>query len=392
LDLPVTITLTGWFEDEMLAVLQEQIAGFEAANPDLRVEIALAAADYERRREQLLADLESGDTSVDIYVLGDTWLAEFAAGGWLTPLDDSTQAYGIRMDGFLASTALTSNIGDQTMALPWTADGGLLYYRRDLLSKHSVTPPSTWHDLQDTALDVKRQEGLPHGYVWQGAAYEGLTCNTLEHVWAHGGDVLDADGNAIFDSVESRAALRQMSDLIASGASPAEVTSFREGTALRTFQEGNAVFLRHWSRIWNLLQDDDSPLAGHVGIAPLPAACLFGESLALSSHSLYPEQAFRLMAFLVGYDQQLQLARDLGQPPALEAVYHDAELLEAAPAFADLFDALSATRPRPRTAAYREVSEAIHVPVNRMLQGEQDPDQTAQTVQAQIESALDRQQ
>jgi multiple sugar transport system substrate-binding protein len=123
-------------------------------------------------------------------------------------------------------------------------------------------------------------------------------------------------------------------------------------------------------------------------VAPLPATCLTGQSLALSAHSLHPEQAFRFMAFLADYDQQLQLAFGADHPPAVEAVYRDPALGDDAPFFATLHAALSAARPRPRSAAYQDLSAAIYGEVNKMLAGEQDVAATAVNAQRGIESAV----
>jgi multiple sugar transport system substrate-binding protein len=194
-----------------------------------------------------------------------------------------------------------------------------------------------------------------------------------------------------FDSPQTRAALQQMADLVTSGASPQEIATYREQTALTAFQEGDAVLMRNWSYAWAILNDRHSPLAGRVGVAPLPATCLTGQSLALSAYSLHPEQAFRFMAFLAAHNQQVWLTLVGGQASAVEAVYHDQKLGDGDPFFAALHAALSAARPRPRSVAYQDLSAAIYGEVNKMLAGEQDVATTAANAQRGIESAVQRQ-
>jgi multiple sugar transport system substrate-binding protein len=392
-ELPITIALLGRFDGGTLAVLDEQIAAFEAANPDVKVEIITKAGSLSQQpsaslREQYAAILSNEDTRVDILLLDDTWLAEFTVNRWLTPLDGYASAGGVELEGFFPGAVEAGTINDRLMALPWIVDAGLLYYRRDLLERDNYAPPETWPDVQRVALGIQGREGLPQGFVWQGAAYESLTCNTLEYVWAFGGRVLDEGGQAAFDSPQTLAALQQMSDLVTSGASPQEIATYREQTTLAAFQQGDAALMRNWFYAWALLNGEDSPLAGRVGVAPLPATCLAGQSLALSAYSLHPEQAFRFMAFLAAYDQQLQLGLGAGQPPAVEAVYRDLALGDDAPFFAALHAALSAARPRPRSVAYPDLSAAIYSEVNRMLAGEQDVAATAANAQRGIESAV----
>ncbi len=387
-ELPVIVSLAGHFDDQTLALLDAQIAAFEAANPDIKVEIVAAPKEAAARREAFADLLGQGDTTRDIYLFNPTWLAQFAANNWLAPIDEYADLAGIDFADFFLGSVQANSIAHHRMALPWTIDGGILYYRQDLLEKYDLAAPNTWAGLQRLALDLKLQEDLPSGYVWQGDAYESLTCNVLEFVWASGGAALDDNGNAIFDSDETRRALQQMLELIASDASPAEVTTYREAATLNAFQNDGSAFMRNWSYAWDRVNAQESALAGKVGIAPLSASCLGGSSLALSAHSHHPEQAFRFMAFLTDYAQQTQIALQGVQPPALERVYSDQDLLAADPSLHDLHAALSATRPRPQTARYSELSEAIYTEVNRMLNGRQDIETTATNIQRRLEAVL----
>jgi multiple sugar transport system substrate-binding protein len=388
IDLPVTIAIASSLDEPTQMILDEQIAAFEAANPDIVVEVVRAPRSPSQRREALAAELDERDTNRDILLLNTTWLAEFATSGWLVPLDDEVISRGIDVGGFFPASVQANTIDEQLMALPWTIDGGLLYYRQDLLDKHGYGPPATWDDLKRIALDVKAQEGLPYGYVWQAAAYESLTCNLLEFVWAYGGDVLDPAGNVVFDSPQTRTALQQMADFLALGVSPPEVTAYQEAATLAAFQRGDAIFMRNWSYALERLGDPDSAVAGRAGLAPLPVSCLGGNSLALSAYSQHADLALRFMTFLAGYEQQAQLALEGVQLPALEAVYGDNRLLEAKPSLQVLHAALSVTRPRPQTAAYPELSSVVYDEVHKMLAGAQDVERTAQTVQSRLTELL----
>jgi ABC-type glycerol-3-phosphate transport system substrate-binding protein len=388
-EMPVVVTLAGYFDDQTLALLDDLVARFEAANPDILVEVITAERDASARREAWAGYLAAGDSSRDIYVISSHWLAELAAGDGLLALDSYLPAPGLARDDLLAAAIEAATIDGRLMALPWTVDGGLLYYRRDLLVRHGHQPPATWPALAGMARDVlAAQPDLPQGYVWQGAAYEGLTCNTLEFVWAFGGTVLDEEGEAAFDNPETRAALAEMQHLLDGGISPPEVAGYREAASLGAFQNGQTLFMRNWSYAWDRLNASGAPLAGQVGIAPLPASCLGGQSLALSASSLHPAQAFRFMAYLAGHEQQARLALDGVQPPARATVYGDEAVLAEDPALADIYSALATARPRPRSARYGAISQVLYTQVNAMLRGEQDPAATAASIQAGLEEVL----
>ncbi|MCB2055513.1 MAG: extracellular solute-binding protein, partial [Geminicoccaceae bacterium] len=73
----------------------------------------------------------------------------------------------------------SQTVDGKLVALPMFTDAPALYYRTDLLEKHGKEPPETWVELADTAAAIVEAEGNADlfGFVFQGAAYEGLTCD-----------------------------------------------------------------------------------------------------------------------------------------------------------------------------------------------------------------------
>jgi multiple sugar transport system substrate-binding protein len=389
-EMPAVIAIYGSFDDQTLAVLDRQIATFEADNPDMFVEVVEAVRDDDERRAEMAAALARGDSSLDLYVVPTTWVAELAAGGGLAPLATRLAAHGIYPGDFFPASAGAATYAGDLVAIPWTADGGFLYYRRDLLDEGGVSPPATWPELAGAVDRVAGPAGLDAGFVWQGAAYEGLTCATLEFVWSEGGAVLGPEGAAAWDTPETVAGLAQMEAFIAAGVSPPEVATWREAAALEAFGAGNALFMRNWAYAWDRLNEPGSPVAGRVGVAPLPASCLGGQVIALSQVSLHPEEAARFLAFLAAHEQQAQLALEGVQPPARTSVYTDEDVLVQRPVLADFFRGLQVTRPRPASPRYPALSAAIYTRVNDMLRGEADPAATAAAIHAEIEAIVEK--
>lgn len=386
--MPVVVSVAGFVDEQTLSLLDEQIATFEAANSDVRVELLAVNRDAGRRQEQFAESLAAGDGTVDVYLISPHWLAGYEAPGWLLPLDGYAADAGLDLDAFLPAPVQASRLEGRLMALPWNTDGGLLYYRRDVLEARAYTPPATWAELETLALALKGDGGPAHGFVWQGDEYDGLTCNTLEQVWAEGGKAVDAGGRASFDSPETRTALERMARFVSEGVSPADVAGHQEAASLAGFRSGEAVFMRNWFYAWARLQEPGSPTAGQVGIAPLPTSCLAGQSLALSASSTVPEEAFRFMAFLVAPEQQAQLAASGLLLPALAMPYQDPDTLAQNPVLGEVYPTLLAARPRPQVADYPRLSEAIYTEVNGLLEGSQDPTATARNVQARLEELL----
>ncbi|PYX84444.1 MAG: hypothetical protein DMG68_20795 [Acidobacteria bacterium] len=84
-------------------------------------------------------------------------------------------------------------VKDRVVALPYHADVGVLYYRTDLLTRYGYhIPPQTWSELEKMAFRIQEGErGAGDkdfwGFVWPGAADEGLTCLALEWQASEGG-------------------------------------------------------------------------------------------------------------------------------------------------------------------------------------------------------------
>jgi ABC-type glycerol-3-phosphate transport system substrate-binding protein len=122
-DLPVVVAIGGPFRTPDLAALDEVIAAFEAANPDVWVEIANIRGDSDRRHDRITAALAGHDAGIDLYVLDDAWLAEFAGNGWLLPLDGYVKSRGLDMGRFSPSSVQAATVDGELVALPWTAAG-----------------------------------------------------------------------------------------------------------------------------------------------------------------------------------------------------------------------------------------------------------------------------
>ena len=92
--------------------------------------------------------------------------------------------------------------------MPWFGDFGILYYRTDLLRKYGYSkPPTTWAQLGAMAKKIQdgEQASNPnfYGFVYQGNAYEGLTCDALEWLASSGGGHFIDNGKATINNPQA---------------------------------------------------------------------------------------------------------------------------------------------------------------------------------------------
>src|SRR5215218_5835894 len=271
-------------------------------------------ASADEQRNQFVQRQEAKAADCDVFRSDVIWTAEFASQGWLY---DMTPYIEDRKDDFIQSSLETATYEGKIWGVPHYTNAALLYYRTDKIDP----APATWQEVYEQAADNG-------GIVFQGAAYEGLTCDWLEIAYAAGGSVLSEDGKeATIDSPENVAATKLMADAVKSGAAPKAVATYMEPESLTAWQTGKPVFMRNWPYAY-LLSQDTGKLKGKFDVAPLPAyegggkaAILGGGNNVISLYSKNPGGALAVVDFLAQQDWQTQLTSKFSQASPLKATY-----------------------------------------------------------------------
>ncbi|HEX2686360.1 MAG TPA: ABC transporter substrate-binding protein [Kofleriaceae bacterium] len=327
--------------------------------------------------QQLLA---ASASDIDVLRIDVVWPG--ILGNFL--LDLKPYSKGAEKDHF-ESIIANNTIDGHLVAMPWYTDAGLLYYRKDLLEKYGEAPPTTWDQFNKAAKkiqDAERKAGQKDlwGFVFQGKAYEGLTCNALEWVASYGGgNIVEPDGKISIDNPQAAAALTMAASWVGT-ISPPGVLNYEEEEARGLFQSGNAVFMRNWPYAWALAQGADSPVKGKVGVITLPkaeggrnAAALGGWNLAVSKFSKHPEAAADLVMYLTSFEEEKRRAIQHSYQPTIPRVYEDKDVLGPNPFFANLVEVFKSSVPRPSTVTggkYNQVSSAFWNAVHAVLSKE----------------------
>ena len=324
--------------------------------------------------------LAAGNADIDLYLVDVIWAPQLS-----NQFLDLTQAFsGVVKDHF-PSIVESQTVDGKLVALPFFTDAPALYYRKDLLEKHGEKVPETWEELTATARkvqDAERAEGKNDiwGYVWQGAAYEGLTCNALEWIKSNGGgQIIEPDGTISVNNENAVKALEQAAGWV-NAISPGGVLSYTEEESRGVWQTGNAVFMRNWPYAYALGNGGDSPIKGLFDVAPLPggggdnasAATLGGWNLSVSSYSPNPEVATDLALFMTSAETQKLAALKLSHLPTIQALYDDPEIAEAQPLIPRWKEIFLNAVPRPSAptkVAYNEVSNKFWTAVHEVLAG-----------------------
>ncbi len=324
--------------------------------------------------------LAAGNKDVDVYQTDVVWAPQLA-----DQFVDLTEAAKDVVGQHFPSIIASQTVNGRLVALPVFTDAPALFYRKDLLEKYGKTPPKTWDELAATAKEIQEKERAAGqadlwGYVFQGNAYEGLTCNALEWVKSSGGgQIVEPDGTISINNEKAAAAIDRIKGWVGA-ISPQGVLAYQEEESRGVWQTGNSVFMRNWPYAYALGNGDDSAVKGKFAVAPLPTATdgdqpsstLGGWNVAVSKYSNDQEAAIALAKFLSSAEVQKRRAIELSNLPTVAALYDDAEVAKAQPFMPAWKPIFESAVPRPSAVTkvkYNEVSAKFWNAVHNSLSG-----------------------
>jgi len=374
-----TVTLcTG---KDTLGDTHDLVDRFNAAKTGVTVKLTEFSPSADQQREQFIQRQQAKSGDCDLFSSDVVWTAEFATQKWLYEMSPYIES---RKSEFVPSTFDTISYRGGVWGVPWHTDAAFLYYRKD---KVSSVPP-TWQDVYKDAASKG-------GIVYQGAAYEGLTCDFLELAYAAGGQVLSPDGKKVLiNSPENVQALQFMMDGIKNKTAPKAVITYMETESRNQFVTGKPAYLRTWPGDYSLITKAPK-VKGKVAVAPFPsfegagkAGILGGHNLVISVYSKNPGGALKLVDFATGPEMMKLYSTKYAEAPVLNATYEDPAVKKALPFAPQLKQAVAQAKARPVSEVYTQISQAIYNNVNAALAGRVSAQDAMKTAQSQMEKAI----
>lgn len=117
---------------------------------------------------KMLTDVYTKTNAFDIFVFAPQWMGDFAAGGFLEPLDkplaEHPEVEWSDVGAFFRDFSATYQ--GTTYTVPLDGDFHMMYYRSDILTKLNLKAPNTWDDYNAVAKAISdakltTEEGKP---------------------------------------------------------------------------------------------------------------------------------------------------------------------------------------------------------------------------------------
>lgn len=307
----VTLELAQWWEPELPdGALRAIVDQFEEANPGIEVE--LLSGPYASTKEQLFAGAAAGTMS-DVVGLDGAWVSDFAKQGALADMtqlmadagyDDSQLASQIQLDG-------------STYMIPVVNFVYPMFTNNDLLSAAGVEGvPTNRSEFQAAAEAVSGLGNGTSGWVLPLSLEtpNGIQNDVMSWVWASGGSML-SNGQPDLLNADVSSAATYIQGLWDAGAVAPGAFTLKEQDKLEEFTNGRVGMMISSLAHINLIREANPEL--DFSISALPAEDGYeGErgipyaswGIGVSESSEHPEEAWKLVEFLMSVDVNAELS------------------------------------------------------------------------------------
>jgi sorbitol/mannitol transport system substrate-binding protein len=317
-------------------------------------------------REQVTLGVGTGGGQFDVVMIGPYEAPQFGQNGWLedlTPRATADTEYNV--DDLLPAIRGALSIDDSLYAVPFYGESSFIMYNQEIMDANGIDFPAapTWQEVADIARQIDTDEtagiclrGLP-GWGDLGASLTTVV-NTFGGTWWEA-NADGTPGEAQINQADSgfREAFEfYVSLLNDAGQDDAANSSFPQ--CLDQLQNGNVAMWYDATVAAGILEGDDSPLQGNLGVALAPtvntpgAGWLWTWAFAIPAGSNNPDAGWEFMSWATS-EEYVRTAGENGPggwaaapPGSRTSTYGIPEYQEAASSFYELtLDQINAADP-----------------------------------------------
>lgn len=382
---PATVTYWHTMSDPETAQLDNVIAAFEAVNPTITIEPTRFA--YDDFKAALLTGL-AGDAGPDTARLDIIWVPEFANLGALQQLD------GV-MPGFdeIASQTfpgpLATNFWDgHYYGLPQNTNTQVLLWNREMFEAAGEDgPPETLEEFATVACALSDAPNEKYGFALGGTYFWA----PAPVFYSMGGEVVDEDittATGYVNGAASVEAFTMLNDLHTSGCLSPNLLGGGIGTA-DGLATGSYAMITDGPWMVDIYAGNFPDFEVNFALVPTNAAgetssVVGGEDVVLFVDSDVTDAATLWMSFLMSEESQKMMA-EVGVIPTLSGLIGDPVMPDYFDVFLDQLQTAQARVPHP---AWSDMDNAINNAFQRMLNGDQTPQEALDQAADEINQLL----
>jgi multiple sugar transport system substrate-binding protein len=337
------VTYLPLISPEAQTVLTKLVSGFEAAHPNITVNVQTSAAASGAGIDQAVEQDEAAGQTPDVVQVVADGLRYDAFGGLRSkPLDQIVGAKALKAEfgGDHPYPKAVANLGvmrGHQYGIPWVLSTPVLFYNATLFKQAGLNPndpPATWAEVETDSLKIKKATGADGvASCAVGVTTSSLDWCTQAVIRSNGGSVLTANtNNTAFTAPKTVAALATMAKLGKAGVF-ANVSSAQ---ALQEFGQGKLARYLNSSATQGALL---AAVKGHYKLldAKLPSFSASepstpinsGSMLAIASTSpLQQSAAWEWIQWLTSDSAYTQITENIGYAPLRTTLVNDPKYLK----------------------------------------------------------------
>ncbi len=324
-----TIRFAFWGDPAEQAAYERVIAGFEAGNPDIDVEVDYTPgqSDYYKK---MTTDFAAGEPP-DLFLINYRTMGQYAAAGALEPAApylaasetlDAADYAPVAMDAFRGGD------GEQ-LCMPQNVSSLVVYYNADLFAANGGPVPEagwTWDEFTAAAQTLTQDtdgDGVTDIY---GVAVEPSMYRMASFVWSAGGEVVDDVDHPTTLTLDTPEALGGLERFVSLGVNGLNVVPSAEEVAAEEDQDrfmrgGAAMFFQSRRPVPTLREIEGFSW----DVAPLPiineaATVLHSDAFCMAEVATDNEAVWAFVEYAAGVEGQEILAETGRIVPVLGSV------------------------------------------------------------------------
>lgn len=308
------IKISAWDQPPADDAMNMYVQAAKATGIDVEVTV-IPASDYSSKLNQMVS---TGADDIDIYIVWENDLGNFAKAKGIIPLDDYLKNSTIKTDDFIDAVAKLSGGLGATYGLPWCAATELLYYNKDMFDAAGIPyPTNNWSyaDYKAAAekLTKKGADGKTEVY--------GSTLPNTQTWWAGiggaGDQVYDPSNGHLVIGDGAVSFISDVADMVKKGYMPAPSSDTAD-----LFAGGKAAMA--WQGSW-IIGTYGNKLGFNWDIATIPTNKVKYNTLhtgfyAINAKSKNKDAAFKVIEYLMGKEGQTINSKASGNPSAIKSI------------------------------------------------------------------------
>ncbi|WP_320127621.1 sugar ABC transporter substrate-binding protein [uncultured Sphaerochaeta sp.] len=313
-------------EDPRSVVLKDIVDEYNMKN-QFGNKVEVESIHWSKFESQVIQAAASG-TGPDIINAFSDQLRLHIGAGTVQPMTDFAIPFIASMPDYIHSAAKLTQGDGEIYSLPWESRATVLWYRSDIFPK----APTSWDDLKTMGSAAADKNGLGFAIaLGEGSNGTGLMETFIPWIRSAGGDLLDSNGKAIFNSEAGVKVLEYIKSLIQAGSMNNTTMSMVyddlvDGYKSGTIYAGDIGTQRSSTIRTSSLVDKfaSAPIPGMTSSAPAPAY-VAGQTLAIGKFAQDPEMAFDFIKYFYTTENQTKWVK-ANILPVRTSVYDDPEI------------------------------------------------------------------